>query len=117
METLESSEQFLRMTHIEPGAIVTHKIDVLAGGMLGADLDLCMFDLACELDSVRKQILENLSNESLDSICGRKLRQLEIHDAIFGGCGLLFIKCSGGELVHVDIGKEQLFSAEARQRE
>ena len=63
VQPLEDAEKFVRVAHVEAGAVVADEIDILAVLRLAADFDDCLLDLARVLERVGKQVDPNLPEQ------------------------------------------------------
>src|SRR4029077_19283505 len=60
MQSLEHTEKLVRVLHVEPGAVVGNKINVLSVLTLGANFDDGIAPIAGILDRVGKKVRPNL---------------------------------------------------------
>src|SRR4051812_38046256 len=68
VQSLESSEELLSVTHIKPNSVVAHKINIFPNSGLAAAFDYRERLVSSKFDRVCEQILKYLSNEALVAI-------------------------------------------------
>src|SRR5262249_9678121 len=99
--------------HIKSDAIVPNEVDVFTGSAFVTDIDPRLLGTPREFNRIRQQILEYLSDEPFVAVRGGQRRHLEFNVAMPAACCFLLLKSRRGELINVDIGKHDLFTAEA----
>src|SRR5438552_2912583 len=103
VQPLEYAEEFRAVLHVEPDAVVANVVRILVSAFLESDLDGRTLPGASEFESIRNQVVENLSNHCAVAKSRRKSVNLDQKVPFLVG-GLNFIERALRQILHVDVG-------------
>ena len=116
VKTLECSEKFPGVIHVESHSVVPNKIDVFRRAGFVSDFDRRRALLASEFDRIRKKILEDLCDQPLVRISVWERIDLESDFSVLTASSLLLFESSACDIAHIDFRKHELLTATPRQR-